>query len=240
MHFHMKLLALLAFGAAALLGNIAASEAQQSPVTAIDIALEPDDTMIQHAKADNARLRENFPKGFSLDETHHPHISLLQRYVRTADIDKVYDAAGEVLAGEKVASWKLQAFKYYYLPDPPIGLAGIVVHPTDDLIRLQTKLIEAVRPFTVETGDAAAYVTTPENPDINKPTIDYVRDFVPKASGKNFNPHVTIGIGTIDYLKMMLAEPFDTFAFSPAAASVYQLGDFGTARKHLKTFELKS
>ena len=61
-----------------------AARAQQSPVTAIDIALEPDATMVHHAEAVNARLRSVFPKGFSLDATHHPHISILQRYVRTA------------------------------------------------------------------------------------------------------------------------------------------------------------
>jgi hypothetical protein len=44
-------------------------------LTAIDIALEPDATMIQHAKAANARLLKDFPKGFALDATHHPHVS---------------------------------------------------------------------------------------------------------------------------------------------------------------------
>ena len=53
-----------------------------------------------------------------------------------------------------------------------------------------------------------------------------------------FNPHVTTGVGTIDYLNKMLAEPFETFTFSPASASVYQLGTFGTARKELKALEL--
>jgi 2'-5' RNA ligase len=239
MHRHMKPLAALAFGVTAF-GNASASNAQQSPVTAIDIALEPDDTMLQHAKADNARLRNDFPKGFSLDATHSPHVTMLQRYVRTADLDKVYDAADKVLASENVVSWKLEAFKYYYIPNGPIGLAGIVAQPTDDLLRLQKKLIDAVAPFTVNTGTVAAFFTTPEEPEINKPTIDYVSDFVPKATGKNFNPHVTIGVGTIAYLKKMLAEPFNTFTFSPAAASVYQLGNFGTARKQLKTFQLKS
>ena len=74
------------------------------PVTVIDIALEPDATMIQHAKADNARLLKEFPKGFALDATHHPHVSVLQQFVRTADLDKVYAAADAVLAKEK--HWK--------------------------------------------------------------------------------------------------------------------------------------
>jgi len=224
-------------------GNALAQEtsrpAEQNAITAIDIALEPDATMIQHAEAVNARLLKVFPKGFALDATHHPHITILQRYVRTADLGEVYAAVGKVLANEKAAGWKLKAFKYYYIPWKDIGLAGIVVEPTDDLLKLQQKLIDAVAPFTVETGTAAAFVTTPEEPDINQPTIDYVVTFVPQATGKDFNPHVTVGIASQDYLKQMLAEPFAGFTFSPAGASVYQLGNFGTAQKKLKTWELK-
>jgi hypothetical protein len=37
----------------------------------------------------------------------------------------------------------------------------------------------------------------------------------------------------------MLAQPFQSFTFSPASASVYQLGDYGTAAKKLKDLDLK-
>jgi hypothetical protein len=57
------------------------------PVTAIDVALEPDATMIQHAKASNARLLKAYPMGFALDPTHLPHVTLLQQFVRTAVLD---------------------------------------------------------------------------------------------------------------------------------------------------------
>src|SRR5262245_20704932 len=147
-------------------------------VTAIDILLDPDATMVKHAEAANARLRKEFPKGFVLDKTHHPHISVLQRYVKTADLPKVYAAVGKVLATEKPATWKLKAYKYYYLPWKEIGLGGIVIEPTEDLIRFQQKLIDAVAPFTERTGTAAAFVTTKEDPDINQPTIDYVAGYV--------------------------------------------------------------
>ena len=163
----MNVLAALVVGLGSLLGY---AETSRNPVTAIDVALEPDATMIQHAEAVNARLLKVFPKGFALDATHHPHITILQRYVRTADLAKVYAAAGEVLADVGAAGWKLKAFKYYYIPDQALGLAGIVVEPMDDLLELQRKLIEVVAPFTVKTGTAAAYVTTPEAPDISQPT----------------------------------------------------------------------
>ena len=208
-------------------------------VTAIDILLEPDATMIQHAQAANKRLRKNFPGGFALDATHQPHISCLQRYVRTADLEKVYAAVAQVLATEKPTTWKLTAYKYYYIPWKETGLAGIVIKPTSDLLRYQKKLSDAVAPFTVETGTAAAFVTAKEDPDINQPTIEYVAKFVPDETGNKYNPHVTIGLATQDYLKQMLDEKFETFTFSTVGASVYHLGNFGTARTKLKGFEFK-
>ena len=235
---YRKFLAAFGFGLMSLFGSAGASSAQQDAVTAVDIALEPDATMIRHAQADNARLLKAFPKGFALDATHHPHISMLQQFVRTADLDKVYAAAERVFASEKPTGWKLKAFKYYYIPSPPVGLAGIVVEPTDDLHRLQQELIDAVTPFTVKTGTPAAFMSTEDGRDIQADLIEYVTHFVKIAAGKNFNPHVTIGVGTIIYLKKMLAEPFEAFTFSPAGASVYQLGSFGTARKELKTLAL--
>lgn len=233
-----KVLATLAIGSVSMFGYVVTSQAQQADVTAIDIALEPDATMIQHAQADNARLLKVFPKGFALDATHHPHISMLQQFVRTADLNKIYAAADKVFAAEKPTSWKLKAFKYYYIPSPPIGLAGIVVEPTEDLHRLQQELIEAVTPFTVKTGTPAAFMSTEDGRDIQKFLISYVAHFVQIAAGKKFNPHVTIGVGTEAYLNKMLAEPFDAFTFSPPGASVYQLGSFGTARKELKSLDL--
>ena len=35
----------------------------------------------------------------------------------------------------------------------------------------------------------------------------------------------------------MLAEPFESFSFSPAGAAVYQLGPYGTAAKKLKEWD---
>ena len=64
----------------------AALAADTAAVTAIDILLEPDATMLRHAEDNNARLLKVFPKGFALDATHRPHITVIQRYVRTADL----------------------------------------------------------------------------------------------------------------------------------------------------------
>jgi hypothetical protein len=97
----------------ATVGNEGTARAAQHPVTAIDILLEPDATMIRHAQAANAGLLKNYPKGFALDGEHQPHISVAGGYYDTASLDKLYAAAGKVLASENVTNWKLKAFKYY-------------------------------------------------------------------------------------------------------------------------------
>ena len=211
----------------------------QSPITAINILLEPDAIMLQHCQANNARLLSVFPNGFALDATHRPHITMIQRFVRTADLDKVYAAAHKVLAAAKVNAMRLEAFKYYYIPNGAIGLAGIVSKPTPELLKLQADIIAAVAPFTVETGTIAAFTAAHDDPAIDAQLIEYVSTFVPKKTGEHFSPHVTTGVAPRDYLDKMLAEPFEPFTFSPAGAAVYQLGPFGTAAKKLKTWDLK-
>jgi hypothetical protein len=218
----------------------ATSSATQNPITAVDIVLEPDVTMIQNAQAANAGLLKNFPKGYSLGDEHAPHMSVIGGYFHTANLDEVFAGASKVLASEKVMSWKLKAFKYYYIPLKEIGLGGILVEPTADLIRLQEELFDAIGKFfaPASSGTAAAFKTTAQDPEINQATIDAVANYFATHRGEHYSPHVTIGVGTIDYLNALLAAPFPTFTFSAAGASAYQFGNFGTAAKQLHSFKL--
>ena len=70
-------------------------------------------------------------------------------------------------------------------------------------------------------------------PKIDKEIIDYVGNFVAKSSGKNYNPHVTIGVAHEDFVKRLKAEPIEKFSFKPTGVAIYQLGNFGTAQKKL-------
>jgi hypothetical protein len=160
----------------------------QPPITAIDILLEPDANMLKHAAADNDRLLAAYPKGFALDAAHRPHITLIQRFVRTADLGRVYDAAGKVFADANIRGMKLQAFKYYYVATGPVGVAGICAKPTPEIINLQADIIAAVQPFTVETGPIGAFTAAHDDPATDAAIIQYVSTFVPRMSGGNFNP----------------------------------------------------
>lgn len=202
-------------------------------VTAIDVLLEPDATMLARARAVNARLLRAYPKGFPLDATHRPHVTLVQRFVRTSELETAQAAVAQVLAATDLEDLKLEAVKHYYIPAQDSGLAGIVIRPTRELLTLQRSLIEAVAPFTVASGGSGAFVTTPDDLIIDPALIAYVAAFVPNASGANYNPHVTTGVAPRQYLDDMLREPFEHFTFSLTGAAIYQLGQYGTAAKKL-------
>jgi len=210
-----------------------------SDLTAIDILIDPDQAMVSRAKAANARMLESVPSGFALDEHHQPHITTLQRYVRSADLTQIFDAVQDVLESVDVGSLALTAVALRHMAVdaiPGVGLTGIVVKPGPEVLDFQAKLIDSIRPFTESGGTAEAYVRTEAEPDINQATIDYIERYVPEHSGDNYLAHVTVGVAKLDELEVLEAEPFEQLTFAPAGISVYQLGNNGTAAKHLKSW----
>jgi hypothetical protein len=178
-------------------------EGTMSELTAIDILMNPDDSMIKPAKSVNERFLENVPSppGFALDENHQPHITTLQRYVRTADLDGVFEAVQGVTKSVDMSTLTFTAvgIKHMEVAEyPGIGLTGILVKPGQAVLDFQAGLIEALKPFTGSGGTADAYVRTEAEPDINATTIEYIEHYVPELN-------------------------------------IYQLGNNGTAAKHLKS-----
>ena len=196
---------------------------------AIDVLLEPDHTMISKANAVNARLRENYPEGYALDATHAPHITLLQRYVREKDFDAVTAALTKVFATEHPTELQLKETGIFSTIWSGVAVTVFVVERTPELMQLQQKVVDTVAPFSVSGGTSAAFIDTPSNAEI----VGYVEQFVPKSSGKDYMPHVTLGVAHEDFVKQLKAEPTEGFSFKATGVAVYQLGNFGTASKKL-------
>jgi phosphoglycolate phosphatase-like HAD superfamily hydrolase len=206
----------------------------QSEIAAIDVLLDPDQTMLDSAKVYNDLMRENYngPGSYSLDTKHAPHITVLQCFVRTADLEKVYAAVSVVVKSEQPAKEILTANGLYYLPYNGLGLEGITIQATPDILRFQEKVIQALKPYFVN-GTTAAFIQNADGTPVARPTADYVNKFVTEHSGAKYNPHVTIGLAHEDFLKELLAKPYHTYTFKSSSVSIYQLGDFGTAQKKL-------
>lgn len=202
-------------------------------VIAINVLLDPDVATVEKAQAANARLREDYPNGFSFDANHAPHITILQQFVRVSDLDEIANAVAESLRSERSMKWEADATGYYDLAYENLGLVGIVIEPTEDLRRLQQRIIDAIAPFAVEQGTSEAFAPRPDGGAISPPTVDYVNSFVGARTGMNYHPHLTIGIGTRDSVDALESEPFEPFTVRPVSVSLYQVGDLGVAQRKL-------
>jgi hypothetical protein len=208
----------------------------QSDITAIDVLLNPDQTMLDSAKVYNKMMQKNYsgPGSYSLDELHTPHITVLQCFVKTADLGKVYAAVAKVVKSTNPTNEKITTSGFYYFPYKDLGLAGITATPSPGLLSFQSKIIEALKPFIV-VGTDAAFVQNTDGTPIAAGSTEYVNGFIKDHAGAKYNPHVTIGLAHEDFLKALIAKPYNKFSFRSASVSIYHLGDFGTARTKLWT-----
>jgi len=205
-------------------------------ITAVDVLMLLDGAALDQAKALNARMLQSVPTGFAFDDRHTPHITVLQRYIYTERLNDLYDAVGATLAATPVETIDLTAVGLAHEEDPSmpgVGSAVLSVAADPAVVDLQTALIEATAPWTAAGGDATAFVTSDQEPDIDAATIEYVERFVPDHSGANFAAHVTVGMATLDDLAILEAEPFESFTFHPASFAIYRLGNNGTAQTRL-------
>ncbi|MGA7148915.1 MAG: hypothetical protein WBX17_10555 [Microbacterium sp.] len=210
-----------------------------SDLTAIDILLEPDASMLERARQENARMLGSVPAppGFHLDEHHRPHITTLQRYVQTSRLDDVYAAIQAVLDEQDLSGLRFTAHAIAHMQmQPSIGLAAVVVAPGPEVVEFQGRLIDAIKPYCEDGGTADAFVRTDAEPDINDTTIAYIENYVPDHSGAKYLAHITVGLAKLDDLAAIEAEAFEPMTFSASAVSVFHLGNNGTAARELKTF----
>jgi hypothetical protein len=203
--------------------------------------IEPDAATRAHAGVLNARLRHTMPEGFALDATHVPHITVLQRNVRTPELEQVLDAVGAVVAGADLTALELRATKIAHAEwdAPGTGIASLMLGRDPRLLALQGRLIAAIAPFAATQGTAAAFVTDPEEADVNATTIGYVAGFVPDHCASNYEAHLSIGMARRRDLEAVEAEPFEPFDVRAESVAVYQLGNNGTARRMLRVWPVQ-
>jgi hypothetical protein len=204
-------------------------------LTAIDILVNPDDETIAKAKVVNQRLRKSLSGGYALDASHQPHITTLQRYVKTTELDRVFDSVERTIADTDISSlvYQAQAIRHTAWGVPGQGYCVFLVEPAPRVLDFQALLLANVTPFVGSDGTSDAFVTDEDDPDINETTLKWVEQFVPDQIGSKYIPHISLGFATLDDLKVIEAEPFDPFPIHPTSIAVYQLGNNGNARKEL-------
>jgi 2'-5' RNA ligase superfamily len=185
-------------------------------------------------------MLQSVPDGIVLDTTHQPHITMLQRYLRTSDLDEAYEAIGKAITDAEQASltYHVAGITYSEHWGPPGQAAAVLgVQPSEQVLDLQAALMAAVAPFSGSGGDAAAFATDPGE-QISPTTMSWVETYVPDQTGADYTAHLTVGIATVKDLEVIRAEPFEAFDVLPAGLAIYHLGNNGTARTRLQAWPI--
>lgn len=195
------------------------------PTVAIDVVLLPPEEVMERCREVNAYLWNRTQQGFLFDETHLPHISLVQQFTPSELLGEVFDAMHRVAVGRAPIEFRATHIRHTTIPDN-IPFNGFDLAAPDSFFELQRVLIADLAQFATD-GDARTFYTDPGEP-IRDGSILWVRNFRAK---KDHHPHISLGVGP---------EPAFTgpFAFTASRLAVCHLGNFNTCRRVLKEWQL--
>jgi 2'-5' RNA ligase len=156
-----------------------------------------------------------------LDSDHHPHITLIQLFVRAEELDLVFERIDETLRGH---------------PAVPVRVTGggkggsavwMSIERTEAITTLHERLIDAMRGLERPGGTAAAFFEG----DARIGDVAWVTTYHLKSSLGSYNPHVTLGHA---------AEPpeIPPFEFQADTVAACHLGRFCSCRAVLRSWQL--
>ena len=188
-------------------------------------AARPDDARPRRRR-DNARLRANYPAGFALDATHHPHITLLQRYVRTEDLDKVFAGGraglqprapdGLGTRSDRLLLSRLQQHRRW---------PASSIEPTPELRRLQQEIVDAVAAVHAAQRHGRRVCHDARRARHQSADAGVRQRIRSRANRQELQSARHDWRRTdSDFVKKMEAAPFPTFKFKIAGAAVFHLG----------------
>ena len=196
-----------------------------SNLIAIDIALLLPEAVNERAKAFNGALLAERPDGYRFDDTHLPHLTLAQQFIRRGNLPALIKRMDPILRGAPPL----------WLRVVGVGASGTAAHfaiePTPDLQKLHETIMDAAQSLEEAGGGAAAFYSDGEL--ARESDVAWVSQFRPHSSYARFSPHITLGIGPLPEFR----EPFE---FTADRIALCHLGRFCTCRIVLREWRLGS
>ena len=189
---------------------------------ALDVALLLPPRAVAAVARLNARLLPP-PAGFAFDGTHLPHLTLVQQFVREAALDAVLPSLGRLAADAAPIALRGTDLR------PGRTTTSLAVTGGAALDHLHARVLDLLAPHAAPRGDAAAFVA--EGEPARDADVEWVTHFRSRAAGPDFEPHVTLGVGT-------LGGTAPRIDFTAAELAACRLGRFCTCRRVLGAWRL--
>ena len=195
--------------------------AGDNSLIAIDLALVPPERVQERARRINQELVEG---GLQLDTTHVPHLTLAQCFVWRASLPMLIERLS--LEWRSAAAVPITALALVEQE----STVTFLLDRTPELLELHVRLMEALRGWEEEGGDASAFYS--EGEPARDKDVDWVANFRTAASYRKFIPHITLGFGR----SLARSEPFH---FLANQLGLFHLGRFCSCRALLKEWRLR-
>ena len=184
-------------------------------LVAIDVSLSPDIAVAGRATT------ERMP------------VTLVRGIVRSSDVARVSSVVAFVMATTRLQDLNLRATGYQTGTWNGLSGTALVLDPSEDLRRLEERMVAALRPFRLTPDNAEEFIMTPGGARMDDDTIERIDRFVPDGAGVNYRPHMFIGGTQSDAAKKTAALPIDQISFRSVGAAIYQIGATGASERIL-------
>ena len=162
------------------------------------------------------------PAGFRFDATHLPHITLVQQFLHRDRFDELTEAVGSLLLGVlpiELATTTITTGR----------TASTLTVVSAPLVDLHRRLMERLEPLEIAEGSGDAFFTDEE--PARPADVEWVTRYRTRSSDSAYQPHVTLGIGTISVAVAPMR-------FTATQVAVCHLGRFCTCRAVLHEWTL--
>lgn len=190
-------------------------------LVALDIAILPPADVSRRAMEISAAVASNDFRGLLLDESHLPHITLMQLFARRDELDRVHQRVDGVLRNCTALDLRVSGASEHG------GIVSLAIDTTPPLADLHRRLMEALRDCERPGGGVSAFYEE----DARVQDVLYVSSYRLKSSLDSFAPHITLGHGTA-------APDIQPFEFRAMIVAECHLGRFCTCREVFRTTTL--
>jgi 2'-5' RNA ligase len=192
-----------------------------SKLTAVDVAILPPPDVSRIAIDLSATLPAAHSKGLRLDDTHLPHITLVQLFVRTEELPQMEADIDGVVRGMTPLRLRVTG------GGRSRHTVWMTIERTPELSALHEALMHAVRGIERQGGTAAAFVDGNARPG----DVLWVTGYRLSSSFAAFTPHITLG-----HAKQ--APQIEPFEFDAVDVAACHLGRFCSCRRVLRRWSL--
>lgn len=196
---------------------------------AVDVVLLPSQEIINRAIEINRELRKQWPEGYINFDNGEclPHLSLAMGVLEKNNVPAAKNILEEV--AENYSELSLSIDKIDTAEDATLHeiISVFRIKNTPTLQKLHEVLMERLSKYLTYDAQASMFATA----YVKEGSIRWVNTYREKSSYQHFSPHITLGAGKVERIKLPIV-------FRPSKLAICHLGNYCTCRKILDSVVL--